>query len=515
MRYDHIIVGAGSAGAALAARLTEDPDRSILLLEAGGDYPEFERIPEEVRLAYGSKVPIWDSDHIWNFSARATDLARIDIPRGKITGGSSGVNGAQFLRGVREDYDRWAEWGNEEWSFENVFPYFKRMEADQDFRDEFHGNDGPIMARRYPEDEWPPHAHAFYQACRDAGFPDCPDHNRTDSTGVGPLTFNIIDGVRMSTAIGYLNPTRHRLNLTVRPQCHVHGIIFDGNRAAGLLVISGREMFSVYGDEIILCAGAVGTPHILLLSGIGPGDQLRNLGIPVVQDLPGVGRNLRDHPDVPLCWYTKEDIPLRHRSGHLRYGDPQVHGSGIALRERHDPVRRQLSRRETLQGPGREGPVGVGVSQCLYLALSEGELRLQSTDPRQQPILDYNLLDDPFDLKRMRDGLRLCNELFSHDAFSDIVESRTAPSDEVLESDTLLDEWMKTEVVTAHHISSTCKMGPSSDPLAVCDQYGKVYGVDGLRIVDASIMPDTVRANLNVTVMTMGEKVADFIKQGR
>ena len=232
MKYDQIIVGAGSAGAALAARLTEDPDRSVLLLEAGGDYPEFERIPEEVRLAYGSKVPIWDSDHIWNFSARATDLARIDIPRGKITGGSSGVNGAQFLRGVREDYDRWAEWGNEEWSFENVFPYFKRMEADQDFRDEFHGNDGPIMARRYPEDEWPPHAHAFYQACRDAGFPDCPDHNRTDSTGVGPLTFNIIDGVRMSTAIGYLNPTRHRLNLTIRPNCHVHGIIFDGNRAA-------------------------------------------------------------------------------------------------------------------------------------------------------------------------------------------------------------------------------------------------------------------------------------------
>ena len=167
------------------------------------------------------------------------------------------------------------------------------------------------------------------------------------------------------------------------------------------------------------------------------------------------------------------------------------------------------------RGLDEKAPVGVGASQCLYMALSEGELRLQSTDPRQQPILNYNLLDDPFDLKRMRDGLRLCNELFKHSAFSDIVESRTAPSDEVLESDTLLDEWMKTEVVTAHHISSTCKMGPSSDPLAVCDQYGKVYGVDGLRIVDASIMPDTVRANLNVTVITMGEKVADFIKQGR
>ena len=230
--------------------------------------------------------------------------------------------------------------------------------------------------------------------------------------------------------------------------------------------------------------------------------------------MPGVGRNLRDHPDVPLCWYTKEGYPLdidQVTSGTvtLRYtapGSPFVNdmilyvGNYLAAR----PFR----------GLDEKAPVGVGASQCLYMALSEGELRLQSTDPRQQPILDYNLLDDPFDLKRMRDGLRLCNELFKNSAFSDIVERRTAPSDEVLESDALLDEWMKTEVVTAHHISSTCKMGPSSDPLAVCDQYGKVYGVDGLRIVDASIMPDTVRANLNVTVITMGEKVADFIKQG-
>ena len=208
----------------------------------------------------------------------------------------------------------------------------------------------------------------------------------------------------------------------------------------------------------------------------------------------------------PLCWYTKEDYPLnvdQVTSGTvtLRFtaqGSPFVNdmilyvGNYLAAR----PFR----------GLDEKAPVGIGVSQCLYLALSEGELTLQSTDPRQQPILDYNLLDDPFDLKRMRDGLRLCNELFSHEAFSDIVESRTGPSDEVLESDTLLDEWMKTEVVTAHHISSTCKMGPSSDPLAVCDQYGKVYGVDGLRIIDASIMPDTVRANLNVHRNCNGRK---------
>jgi len=514
MRYDHIIIGAGSAGATLASRLTEDPVRSVLLLEAGSDYPEFERIPEEVRLAYGSKTPVWDSDHIWNFSARATDLARIDIPRGKITGGSSGVNGVHFLRGVREDYDRWVEWGNDEWSFESILPYFKRLEADQDFRDEFHGNDGPIMCRRYPEDDWVPHHHAFYQACREAGFPDCPDHNRPDSTGVGPLAFNSVDGVRMSTNIGYLNPARHRLNLTIRGNCHVHGIIFDGNRAVGVLVISGREMFSVYGEEIVLCAGAIGTPHILLLSGVGPGDDLKELGIPVVQDLPGVGRNLRDHPDVPICWITRDGYPLDVN---------QVDCGTVTLRYTAEGspfpndmilyVANYLAARP-FRGLDEKAPVGVGVCQCLYLPLSQGELRLQSTDPLQQPILDYNLLDDPFDLKRMRDSMRLCQELFSHEAFDDIVERRSGPSDEVLESDDLLDEWMKTEVVTTHHVSSTCKMGPSSDPLAVCDQYGRVYGLDGLRLVDASMMPDTIRANLNVTVMAMAEKIADFIKQG-
>ena len=513
MKYDHIIVGAGSAGATLAARLTEDPDRSVLLLEAGGDFPEFDRIPEEVKFAYGGRT-IYDSDHIWNFSARATSKTHMDIPRGKITGGSSSVNDAQFLRGVREDYDRWAEWGNDQWSFENVLPFMKRMESDQDFRDEHHGNDGPIMCRRHPEDEWPPHQRAFYQAARDMGFPHCPDHNRTDSTGVGPLAFNIIDRVRQSTALGYLNPSRHRLNLTIRPNCLVHGIIFDGSRAEGLLVISGREMFSVYGEEIILCAGAVGTPHILLLSGVGPAEHLASMGIPVLQDLPGVGRNLRDHPYLPMCYVTKPDYPLdapTPASGAvtLRYtatGSPFMNDM-IVYMGNYAAVR-----------PGRgiddKDPIGIGVGPALYLAVSQGELHLQSTDPRQQPFLDYNLLDDPFDLQRMRECVRLTDSFFKHAAFANIVEKRNAPSDEALDDDDLLDDWMLHEVMTAHHISSTCKMGPSSDPLAVCDQFGRVYGVERLRLVDASMMPDTVRANLNVTVMTMGEKVADFIKQG-
>ena len=512
-KYDHIIVGAGSAGAALAARLSEDPHRSVLLLEAGGDYPSLARMPDSVKHAFGTGTALWDSGHMWSFRARATDQAEIDIPRGKVAGGSSAVNDAQFLRGMPEDFDRWAEWGNPEWRFEKMLPYLRKLEADQDYRDEFHGSDGPISCRRYQPHEWGPQQHAFYTACRDAGFPDCPDHNRPNSTGVGPLAFNIDGRVRVSSAIGYLDPARVRPGLTIRPHSLVSGIMFEGHRAVGVRAISGYEEFSVYGEEVVLCAGAIGSPHILALSGIGPAEHLRQFGISVLQDLPGVGRNLRDHPDVPMAWRTREGFPL---------DVDQVATGTVTLRftASGSPFENDLviymgnyAAERPMRGLDHEDPIGVGVSLCLYLALSQGELRIQSSDPRQPPYLDFNLLDDPFDRSRLREAIRVCADLFRHEAFDRIVEERIAPSDEVLHSDDALDSWMKREVITAHHVSSTCKMGPSSDPLAVVDQYGRVHGVDRLRIVDASIMPDTVRANLNLTVIAMAERAADLVKE--
>ena len=512
-KYDHIIVGAGSAGAALAARLSEDPHRSVLLLEAGGDYPSLARMPDSVKHAFGTGTALWDSGHMWSFRARATDQAEIDIPRGRVAGGSSAVNDAQFLRGMPEDFDRWAEWGNPEWRFEKMLPYLRKLEADQDFQDEFHGLDGPIPCRRYQPHEWGPQQHAFYTACRDAGFPDCPDHNRPNSTGVGPLAFNIDGRVRVSSAIGYLDPARVRPGLAIRPHSLVSGIMFEGHRAVGVRAISGYEEFSVYGEEVVLCAGAIGSPHILALSGVGPADQLRKSDIPVVQDIPGVGRNLRDHPDVPMAWRTREGFPL---------DVDQVATGTVTLRftASGSPFENDLviymgnyAAERPMRGLDHEDPIGVGVSLCLYLALSQGELRIQSSDPRQPPYLDFNLLDDPFDRSRLREAIRVCADLFRHEAFDRIVEERIAPSDEVLHSDDALDSWMKREVITAHHVSSTCKMGPSSDPLAVVDQYGRVHGVDRLRIVDASIMPDTVRANLNLTVIAMAERAADLVKE--
>ena len=298
MKYDTIVIGAGSAGAIVATRLSEDPGRSVLLLEAGPDYPNLEHLPDELKYGYATGTDIMTSDHNWQFIGKSTDTAGpLLVPRGKVTGGSSAINGQVFLRGVPEDYEAWAAMGNNQWAFQELTPYFRRIEADTEFgAQDIHNADGPIIVRRFPRAEWLPDQAAFYTACRDAGFDDSPDHNAPDVSGVGAVPLNNPDGIRWSTALGYLNMARHRLNFTIKPNCTVHRLRFAGQRVTGVEVESGGERFVVEGEEIVLSGGAIGSPHILMLSGVGPAEHLREVGVTPVHDLPGVGTKLARSP---------------------------------------------------------------------------------------------------------------------------------------------------------------------------------------------------------------------------
>jgi choline dehydrogenase len=506
-KYDVIVVGAGSAGAALATRLSEDSTRNILLIEAGHDYANIDQLPDEIRQGHATGTDLAidpDSDHNWGFTAKASSLnTEMPVPRGKITGGTSAINGQVYLRGIPEDFDMWVEEGNDEWSFDKVLQFFIKQENDLDFTDQYHGNNGPIVVRRYQPDELVDDQAAFIEAVSSAGFSRTEDHNHPASSGVGPLPLNNPDGIRWSTALGYLTMARDRPNFTISADSHTTRVIIEGNRAVGVEYQNNGDLRQAFADEVVLSAGAIGSPHLLMFSGIGRKEQLEAAGIDVIADMRGVGQNLRDHPSVHVRWRAEDDFPMP---------DVDVGPQKVALRytARGSELRNDMVTVMRWNSLNREFLMSAGI----YLAKAVGELRLVSGDSHQQPQLDYHLLDHPYDRSRMRDAVRMHIELGKHSAYEGILSEIVDPMPADLESDAALDRWMLSRVGTMHHISCTARMGSVDDPMAVVNQYGQVHGIEGLRIADISIMPDCPRANTNATAIMIGERIADFMTRG-
>ena len=503
MKYDVVIVGGGAAGSVLAGRLAANMHTSVLLLEAGPDYPVSANLPDEIKFGHTRFAEAPDSRHNWALRGTLTEeQGAIHVAQGKVIGGGSSINGQAMQRGFPEDFDSWAALGNDEWSYDKILPYFRKSEHDLDVQDDCHGSDGPMPVRRRQSGPWPAIQQAFHTACVQAGFGTTDDTNGRHPAGVGVSPLNNIGGVRMSTAMTHLNPVRHHLNLTVRGQVFVRKIIIKDGKAVGVEAESGGEVFRVDADRVVLSAGAIRSPHLLMLSGIGPEDQLREFGIQTVCHLPGVGQNLWNHLSAQMTFKVKDGISLETHTDAVHFCLHYTSQGSNAMNDmvlRTSPVVDERSERvpgvRTKYLTGDIPPEQAARITCtLGLPDGSGYVRLASADPGVQPTFNYCYLQHPNDIRRVREGLRMALQLLESDVYKDVADRRIQPTDAVLANDDDLDLWIRQTVGSARHVSGTCKMGPDSDPMAVVDQFCRVKGIQGLWVADAAVMPRVPRS---------------------
>jgi len=532
-RFDYIIAGGGSAGCVLANRLSKDPNIKVLLIEAGGTtwHPLVKMPAGVLELISGEGAGKFYNYSYWTEGQPHLNNRKLFFPRGKGVGGSSNINGMLYVRGHSRDYDIWRQLGNEGWSYEEVLPYFKKSENNENGESEFHGSDGELSVQNPIFDNNPLHR-CFLDAGIQAGYKYIEDINSFDNEGFGPCPQTISNGYRASTSFSFINPIKDRTNLTIITKSITKKLLFESTKCVGLEYINGKNVHKVYAErEVLVCGGAINSPQILQLSGIGKGDYIKKWGLDVIADLPGVGENLQDHLDV-LAHYecTQPVTEAKYTAGGLAFvrmagilaqwlltkkgAGNDIGLSGVSFLKTDDtldlPDIQMHFIGSLLKDHGKTRPDSHAFSNhvCMLRPESRGYIALKSLDPNVQPIIQPNYFATQKDRDTLIKGVKISREIMNQPAFDEFRGKEINPGDHI-QTDLEIEEFIRNNGETIYHPVGTCKMG--NDEFSVVDDKLRVRGVENLRVVDASVMPTLIGGNTNAPTIMIAEKISDHI----